>query len=100
MQLGNWLPVAFVTVAMLYAALVPTLLRRVPDRLRSETEGIIEPARRLARMRQASLAVDVSAYRAYVISHDARLLHRVREARTKTEELGAQLSALARRVDP
>jgi len=100
MPLGNWLPVALVAVAMLYAVLVPTLLRRAPDRLRSEIEGIIEPARRMARMRQASLAVDVSAYRAYVISHDARLLDRVREARTRTEELGAQLSALARRVDP
>jgi signal transduction histidine kinase len=100
MQLGNWLPVALVAVAMLYAVLVPTLLRRAPDRLRSEIEAIIEPARRLARMRQASLAVDVSAYRAYVISHDARLLDRVREARTRTDDLGAQLSALARRVDP
>jgi signal transduction histidine kinase len=100
MPLGNWLPVALVAVAMLYAVLVPTLLRRAPDRLRSEVEGTIEPARRLARMRQASLAVDVSAYRAYVISHDVRLLDRVREARTRTEELGAQLSALARRVDP
>jgi len=100
MPLGNWLPIALVAVAMLYAVLVPTLLHRAPDRLRSEIEGIIEPARRLARMRQASLAVDVSAYRAYVISHDARLLDRVREARTRTEESGAQLWALARRVDP
>jgi hypothetical protein len=100
MPLGNWLPVTFVALAMLYAALVPTLLRRVPDQLRFEIEGVIEPARRLARLRQASLAVDVSAYRAYVISRDARLLDRVREARTRTEELGAQLSALARRVDP
>jgi K+-sensing histidine kinase KdpD len=101
--LGNrsgWLPVALVALAMLYAVLVPTLLHRVLDQLRSETEGIIEPARRLARTRQASLAVEVSAYRAYVISHDARLLDRVREARTRTEESGAQLSALARRVDP
>ena len=81
--LGNrssWLPVALVSVAMLYAALVPTLLRRRPDQLRSEIVGIIEPARRLARTRQASLAVEVSAYRAYVISHDARLLERVRAA--------------------
>jgi signal transduction histidine kinase len=85
---------------MLYAALVPTLLRRRPDQLRSEIVGIIEPARRLARTRQASLAVEVSAYRAYVISHDARLLERVRAARTRSDELGAELSALAGRVDP
>ena len=95
-----WLPVALVAVAMLYAALVPTLLRRVPDELHSQIDGIIEPARRLARARQAGLAVEVSAYRAYVISHDARLLERVRAARTRDDELGAQLSALAGRVDP
>jgi signal transduction histidine kinase len=35
-----------------------------------------------------------------VISHDTRLLDRVREARNRTEESGAQLSTLARRVDP
>ena len=97
---AGWWPVAFVAVAMLYAILVPTLLRRTPDRLRFEIGGIIEPARRLTRTRQASMAVDVSAYRAYMISHDAGLLDRVREARTMTEESGAQISALARRVDP
>ena len=96
---SGWLPFALVSVAMLYAGLVPTLLRRRPDRLRSEIQQVIEPARRLARTRQASHAIDVSAYRAYVISHDARLLDRAREARARTEESGAQLLALARQVD-
>ena len=68
---SGWLPFALVSAAMLYAGLVPTLLRRRPDRLRSEIQQVIEPARRLARTRQASHAIDVSAYRAYVISHDA-----------------------------
>ena len=100
MNRSGWLPVGLVSVAMLYAVLVPTLLRRTPDRLRSEIGGMIEPARHLARTRQANLAFDVSAYRAYVISHDARLLERAREARARAEGLGAQLSALARKVDP
>ena len=101
--LGNassWLPVALVAVAMLDAVLVPTLLRRGPDRLRSQIEEVIEPARRLSRTRQASLAVEVSAYRAYVISQDTRLLDRVWEARTRSDQLGAQLAALAGRIDP
>jgi signal transduction histidine kinase len=97
---SGWLSVALVVVAMLHAVLVPTLLRRVPDQLRFDIRDIIEPARRLTRTRQASLAVEVSAYRAYVISHDARFLERVREARARTEEVGGQLSALARRIDP
>jgi signal transduction histidine kinase len=97
---SGWLPVVLVAVAMLYAALVPTLLRREPDRLRSEIEGVIEPARRLARTRQASLAVEVSAYRAYVISQDPNLLDRVRVARLRSADLGVHLSALAGRVDP
>jgi signal transduction histidine kinase len=82
---SGWLSVALVVVAMLHAVLVPTLLRRVSDRLRSEIQDIIEPARRLTRTRQASLAVEVSAYRAYVISREARLLERVREARANAE---------------
>lgn len=61
---GSRWPVALVGAAMLYAALVPTLLRRVPDQLRAEIHGTIEPARRLVSTRQASLAVEVSAYRA------------------------------------
>jgi C4-dicarboxylate-specific signal transduction histidine kinase len=97
---SSWLPVALVAVAVLYAVMVPTLLRRVPDRLRSEVQSIIEPARHVARTRQASLAIEVSAYRAYLISHDRRLLERVREARLKAGEAGVQLLALARRVDP
>src|SRR5260221_2460441 len=84
---------------MLYAGLVPTLLRRRPDRLRSEIQRVIEPARRLARTRQATHAIDVSAYRAYVISHDTRLLDRSREARARTEVSGAELLTLARQVD-
>ena len=96
---STWLPVALVVTALLYAALVPTLLRREPDRLHSEIAGIVEPARRLARMRQTSLAVEVSAYRAYVISGDPPLLDRVREARTRTEALGAQLATLTARLD-
>ncbi len=93
------LPFALVSAAVLYAGLVPTLLRRRPDRLRSEIQRLIEPARRLARTRQASHAVDVSAYRAYVISHDTRLLDRSREARARTEVSGAELLTLARQVD-
>jgi signal transduction histidine kinase len=100
MNRSGWLPVGFVSVAMLYAALVPTLLRRGPDRLRSEIGAMIEPARHLARARQASLAVDVTAYRAYVIAHDPRLLDRAREARARAEELGTELRALAQKVDP
>ena len=97
---SSWLPVALVALAMLDAVLVPTLLRRGPDRLRSQIEEVIEPARRLSRTRQASLAVEVSAYRAYVISQDTRLLDRVWEARTRSTQLGAQLAALTRRIDP
>src|SRR5258707_3406570 len=93
------LPFALVSAAVLYAGLVPTLLRRRPDRLRSEIQRLIEPARRLARTRQASHAVDVSAYRAYVISHDPPLLDRSREARARTEVSGAELLTLARQVD-
>jgi signal transduction histidine kinase len=97
---STWLPVALVAIAMLYAALVPTLLRRGPDRLHSEIAAIVEPARRLARTRQTSLAVEVSAYRAYVISGDPQLLDRVREAHTRTEALGAQLASLTARLGP
>jgi len=97
---STWLPVALVAVAMLYAALVPTLLRRVPDRLHSEIAAIVERARRPFRTRQTSLAVRVSAYRAYVISGDSQLLDRVREARTWSEALGAQLATLTARLDP
>jgi hypothetical protein len=100
MKGSSWAPVALVAGAMLYAALVPTLLHRTPDRLRAEIQGIIEPARRVASTRQASLAIEVSAYRAYVISRDPRLLDRVREARTRSDELGAQLRVLTSRIDP
>jgi len=96
---SGWLPFALVSAAMLYAGLVPTLLRRRPDRLRSEIQQVIEPARRLARTRQASHAIDVSAYRAYVISRDTRLLDRSRVARARTEGSGGELLALARQVD-
>ena len=96
----SWAPVALVAAAMLYAALVPTLLRREPDRLRAEIQAVIEPARRLTSTRQASLAVEVSAYRGYVISQDPRLLDRVRGARARSDELGAQLTALTCRIDP
>jgi signal transduction histidine kinase len=98
-EASGWVPFALVSAAMLYAGLVPTLLRRRPDRLRYEIQQVIEPARRLARTRQASHAIDVSAYRAYVISHDTRLLDRSREARARTEASGAELLALARQVD-